>query len=426
MRKHFAMNEDNMKRERALGGLQRALEDWARHGNEQPLTRWLGRELDSQGAPIRLPISDWHDCLKGVLKAQPHEGIWPSHWDEPITRLVQTTLWFTRRDGVPVTELEPAKLKQPTDWTNRDYANHLRGPCVERAIQQWMSKTKSSHSNDRRPAWGGSKRVLDVLRPGWPVEGDFLAIDHRVADSSCRFELFGAGRSWLGPLWKTYAGSTATSAPKTQSWISDPAGSMAEWSYRAGGARITQSALILRGRSLALLSMLVDDRSGPRSNPGLSVSLPRAIAAAAIENSRAFLLTPSSKRGSAQVLPIGLPSLPYPTERGAFLAQSDGLVLNQASAGRRCWLPLLVSWDSKRHRKEVHWRVLSVSENARNVAPDRAFAVRVRWGRDETYVIYRSLGKPAPRAFLGHQTTARFLIGLFKADGFIEPILKVD
>ena len=151
-----------------------------------------------------------------------------------------------------------------------------------------------------------------------------------------------------------------------------------------------------------------------------------AIAAAPIEKSRAFLLTASGKRGSAQVLPIGLPSLPYPTERGAFLAQNDGLVLNQASAGKRCWLPLLVSWDSKRHRKEVHWRILSVSENARNVAPDRAFAVRVSWGRDETYVIYRSLGKPATRAFLGHQTTARFLVGLFRADGTVEPILKVD
>ncbi len=213
------------------------------------------------------------------------------------------------------------------------------------------------------PRVGGSKRVLDVLRPGWPVEDDFLAIDHRDAKSSCRFELFGAGRSWLGPLWKTDANDASTSAPRPQSWISDSAGSLAEWSYRAGEARIIQSGLILGGRSLALLSMLVDNRSPSHSNPGLSVSLPRGITAAPIENSRAFLLTPASKRGSAQVLPIGLPSLPYPTERGAFLAQDDALVLNQASASQRCWLPLLVSWDSKRHRKEVHWRILSVSEN---------------------------------------------------------------
>ena len=415
-----------MKRDRAFDALKRALEEWARHGNEQPLTRWLGRELDCQGAPIRLPISDWHDCLKSVLSAKPRDGTWPSHWDEPITRLVQTTLWFTRRDGLPVTEIDAANSKQPTNWSTRDYANDSRDPGIARIIRRWMSKSKRGDSHEQRPAWEGSKRVLDVLRPGWPVVDDFLAIDHRGANSSCRFELFGAGRSWLGPLWKTDVDGTATRAPRMQSWISDSAGSLAEWSYRAGGARFTQSGLILCGRSLALLSMLIDYRTPPHSNPRLSVSLPLGITAAPMENSRAFVLTPASNRGTAQVLPIGLPSRPYPTERGAFLAQGDGLVLNQASAGKRCWLPLLVSWDSKRHRKAVHWRILSVSENARTVAPDRAFAARVSWGRDETYVIYRSLGKPAPRAFLGHQTTARFLVGLFNASGTVEPILKVD
>jgi hypothetical protein len=420
------MTQDRMKRDRVLDALQSALEDWARKGNEQPLTRWLGRQLDSRGAPIRLPISVWHDCLERVLKAKPHDGMWPSHWDEPIARLVRTTFWFTRTDGVPVTVLDEAKSKQPIDWAKRDYANDSRGPCIARIIQCWMSKTRSVHAQDKLPAWMESDRVLDVLRPDWPDTDDFLAIDHRDVKSSCRFELFGAGRSWLGPVWKTHADDAATSTPRTQSWISDTAGRLAEWSYRVPGARITRSGLMLGGRSLALLSMLVENRSPLDSNPGWCVSLPREIAAAPIENSRAYILTPSSKRGSAQVLPIGLPSLPYPTERGSFLAQNDGLVLNQASTGKRSWLPLLVSWDSKRHRKAVHWRILSVSENARNVPPDRAFAARVSWGRDETYVIYRSLGRPAPRAFLGHQTTARLLVGLFKADGTVEPILKLD
>jgi hypothetical protein len=85
-----------------------------------------------------------------------------------------------------------------------------------------------------------------------------------------------------------------------------------------------------------------------------------------------------------------------------------------------------VSWDSRRHRKDLHWRVLSVSEKSRNVAADRAFAARVSWGQDETFVIYYSLASPAPRAFLGHQTSARFLVGRFTKDGVVEPILKVD
>jgi hypothetical protein len=54
------------------------------------------------------------------------------------------------------------------------------------------------------------------------------------------------------------------------------------------------------------------------------------------------------------------------------------------------------------------------------------FAVRVAWGSAESLVIYRSLARPALRALLGHQTSARFLVGLFSKDGRVEPIIKVD
>ena len=104
----------------------------------------------------------------------------------------------------------------------------------------------------------------------------------------------------------------------------------------------------------------------------------------------------------------------------------DSLVLTQAAAGRRCWLPLLVSWDSVRNRKNTAWRVLTVTERSKAVPPARAFAARVSWGRHESYVIYRSLGPPASRAFLGYRTHARFLIGLFTPDGNVTPIVKID
>jgi hypothetical protein len=139
-----------------------------------------------------------------------------------------------------------------------------------------------------------------------------------------------------------------------------------------------------------------------------------------------LLLSDSKRRASAQVLPIGLPCLPYATDRGRFQVEGRELALTQASAGRRCWLPLLVSWDPARNRKAVDWRILTVSERSRAVPTDRAYAARVSWGRDETYVVYRSLAPPAPRAFLGYQTRARFLFGQFTTDGTVKPILTVD
>jgi hypothetical protein len=150
------------------------------------------------------------------------------------------------------------------------------------------------------------------------------------------------------------------------------------------------------------------------------------VAAAPLEACRAVGLTAPKRRGSVHVLPIGLPCLDYPTDRGQFLVEGRELVLNQASPGRRCWFPLLVSWDPDRHRKTLRWRVLTVSERARATPADRAFAARVSWGRDETYVVYRSLGPPAPRAFLGHQTRARFLVAQFTTSGDVKPILSVE
>jgi hypothetical protein len=189
---------------------------------------------------------------------------------------------------------------------------------------------------------------------------------------------------------------------------------------------VTRSLVLLRKHRLALLTLLVEDRSSLPPFVAMRVSLPRAITTAPIERSRAILLSELKKPGSALVLPIGLPSLPYPTERGEFRANDDGIVLHHASSGPRCWLPLLVSWDGARHRKAVCWRVLTVSERSRIVRPDVAFAARVSWGRHETYVIYRSFTAPAPRAFLGHQTKARFLVGSFLKDGTVKPIIQVD
>jgi hypothetical protein len=422
----MTMNEDSSKRIRALNALERALDDWTRRGNEQPLTRWLKRELDQHGAPIHLAISDWRGCLRSVLRATSIAGTLPSHWTGPITRLIQAMRWFSRKDGRPVIHFDQSRSGHFADATTPGDVIDSNGPGVEQIIERLVGKAGSRDGDDARVDWGGAKCVLDVLRPGWPTESDFLAVDHRDLALSCRVELFGAGRSWLGPSWQIDTDPGASSVPRPQSWISDSSGALAEWSYRAGEARVTPSAWLSSEHSLALLSVLVEDRSTHPSVRAMSVSLCPGIAAAPIDNCRGVALRPPNGRGTAQVLPIGLPSLPYETERGAFDARNDSLVLKQASAGRRTWLPLLVSWDAKRHRKDVHWRVLSVSEKSRNVPPDRAFAVRVSWGKNETYIIYRSLAKPAPRAFIGHQTTARFLLGRFNHDGVVEPILTVD
>ncbi len=128
-------------------------------------------------------------------------------------------------------------------------------------------------------------------------------------------------------------------------------------------------------------------------------------------------------RSTARLIPLSLPALPYPTDRGSFAVEGRDAVLRQPSAGRRRWLPLLFSWD----RPPTGWRTLTVTEKSQICPPDVAFAARVSWGTGrEGLVIYRSLGRPALRAFLGHQTRARFLIGRFTAEGDVEPLLTIE
>jgi hypothetical protein len=312
-----------------------------------------------------------------------------------------------------------------------EWAGWYRGTGIARVLRWWFTPGQKESAPPPLPAWSAPDRVLAVLRADWLAKGDFLAVDHRDARSPCRFELFGGGRTWLGPEWAECSPSLAgpESRPTPSRWNTGPAADLAEWTYRAGGMRLTRSLLLLRGRRLALISLQAE-RAKPLSeaNLELRLSLPPAVSASPLKGSRARVLADPERRGagSAQALPIALPGLPYPTERGAFLAEGRDLILRQSPAGRRSWLPLLVSWDPARHRKAPSWRMLTVSEKSRAVAADRAFAVRVGWGRDETYVIYRSLGPPGRRAFLGHQSTARFLVGEFTTDGELKPIFTVE
>src|SRR5208337_4819410 len=220
----------------------------------------------------------------------------------------------------------------------------------------------------------------------------------RRREPQTRFELMGSGSSWLGPDWRLARTVAASSSPRTGSWDSSSA------------------ADLIGGKAL------------PGSLLKTEFGLPAGVTAEPIPGCRGLLLRTARSRPTAQVLPVALPAAPYETDRGQLCVLDDHshLTLSCMARGGRCWLPLLVSWDPRRHRKRLSWRVLTVAQDSKVCAHDVAFAVRVSWGRDDTLVIYRSLGPPAPRSFLGHQTKARFLLGRFTSEGNVEPLLSVD
>jgi hypothetical protein len=406
----------------------RALAVWRERADDGPLRRWLDRELDLNGIPVQMSLAEWDECLNIVLASRGDRkpGDWPENCREVIAKMVRASLRFTRPDGCLATCLQGRRFGTGSISANGDCPPRGElNPAIARARKRWLAEGASEGLPHASLGWASAKRVLAAINDDGTAMRDLLAVDHHDASNASRFELFGGGRSWLGPSW-TLTGSRDGDRPSPRTWISTVSADFAEWSQSAGETRVTRSILLLRGLRLALLSVLVEQKSRPAEPPGFRIAYPGAVTVGSVEASRALLLSQWPKRGNAQVLPIGLPCAPYATDQGRFAADDGDLVLTHAPAGRRTWLPLLVSWDLARHRKRLHWRVLTVSQQSRIVPADRAVAVRVSWGRHETYVIYRSLEAPAPRVFLGHQTQNRMLVGRFTDKGLVEPIFEAE
>jgi hypothetical protein len=226
----------------------------------------------------------------------------------------------------------------------------------------------------------------------------------------------------LGPRWSTPIEGSRSPKPRPVRWVSNSSADLVEWSFRIGDFRIVRTALLLRGRKLALLADQVEGVSGSLA---MRIALADGISAAPVPGSLALALAKVPGRTLAQVIPVALPSNRSPTDRGEFTTEGRELSLHQSIEGRRTWLPVLVSWESSRHRKGIRWRALTVSEKSSITPTGDAVAYLAAWGRDEMLVVYRSLARPATRAFLGHQTSARFLVGLFTREGEVQPILRV-
>src|SRR5262249_24962678 len=154
------------------------------------------------------------------------------------------------------------------------------GTEAAKHLEEWRSSQKrDANFSPEVPTWEVAHGVLSVLRDELSGNGDFLAVDHRVSGLLCRFELFGSGRCWLCPSWALHARAGTTTRDKPVARISVAGAEIAEWSYRLGPEKVTQTILLLAGRRVALLSALFEARA-PRSQcHSLRLALPPSIRA---------------------------------------------------------------------------------------------------------------------------------------------------
>jgi hypothetical protein len=411
----------------SLALLRNSVTSWIEPGRSSLLSRWLERELDPDGVPRRMPVSEWAEGLRLLAEAvgRRKDG-WPERFDTRAEGWFRVLLRFSRPDATTVFSAGPRD--RAWEALFRLWAERLSDPGFSTVVDWWFPQTtrrRHRHAAPPLPADSRPDRPLAVLRANWTRDGDFLAIDHRTMGASTLLEIFGQGVCWLGPGWTSGTQVAPASRSRPALWLSQSAADCFEWSFRIGQARVTRTAVLLRGRRLALLAEQWD---GPDDPGMIRFDLANGVTASPVRGSRALALASARGRRSARVYPIGLPRLPYATERGSFSVEGRTLVLNQAAAGdgRRTWRGIVVSWDSGRNRRPTHWRTLTVSEDSRVCTPATAFAARLSWGRDDSLLIYRSLASPALRAALGHQTRARFLIGVFSREGDVEPLVAID
>lgn len=397
--------------------LRDALAAWVDSGDDARLETKLDRFLDASGIPDGVPVEAWWPCLEAIERAlEARPGSWPDGIAARVECWLRAALGGSRADGSTVfgPDGSPAGRRA---LANR-LAERLADPAILAALESRSpSRDRSAAGSTCLPpaSLAATRRgVLAVLREGWGPQGDLLAIDHRETGSPCRLELLVGGRRLLGPSWP----AAPTSAPKLVRSSIEPDAQVVEWSFREGPATVVRTAVLIPGRRLALLA---EEREGPSPGTRACLDLASGVEAVVAPLQPAVRLT-ARGRTLARLLPAGLTA-----GVGEVNVEGRSLVVTGAGAvERRSWLPLLISWDPYRDRRTTLWKPLTVAEDSRRCPPGVAFAARVSWGRGDGLLIYRSLARPALRSFLGHQTRARFLIGVFTPTGDVLPVVKIE
>ncbi|MGC8640435.1 MAG: hypothetical protein ACP5XB_11225, partial [Isosphaeraceae bacterium] len=301
----------------SLRDMARAAESWATQGKSTELEHWLDREVDGEGVPIRLTIPEWSECLKALVEARAQRPDWPEKLEERTRCLLRSVLRFSRTDGTPTTRFNGEVAPEARE-NLRALANAFPRTGEARVLGWWLSLSRIAHVPPPLPAWSCQRQPLAVLRASWQKEEDMVVVDHRERGSVTRLEVIGSGQSWLEPEWTSSLSAGPITAPKPRQWVSNSVADLAEWSHRASGASITRTALMLRGRQIAILADEVAGKT-PLSEPLESrLALPPGVTAVPLPDCRGMLLRQAGQRAGALALPLALPCLPYETERGEF------------------------------------------------------------------------------------------------------------
>jgi hypothetical protein len=273
---------------------------------------------------------------------------------------------------------------------------------------------------------------MAVLRPGWGACDARLTVDyssHRLRTELVR----GRTTLWSGD-WQPEVrldGELLEPASRWENlcWVSDDDADYLELEQRlSGGARVQRHVLLAREDRFLFVADAVLCKGRAAIAYRGSVPLTAAVCfTAAAETHEGFLTSHGGRRRHALVLPLTSPEWRGAGPRSDGLALDEGrLVLRQSAAqARALFAATFIDVAPRRSLRPATWRSLTVAEDRRIVARDRAVGYRVQVGAQQ-WLFYRSLGKRGSRTLLGHHLVTEFLAARFRRNGQVEPIMEIE
>lgn len=295
-----------------------------------------------------------------------------------------------------------------------------------------LADTHFRHTGSSRVIFIGSRRKVAPFRGELQLENEeFL------------FRLWASGRLLLDGRWSAEVSFEGASVTGHSHWeqvceFADREAYHREYERRCSGRIRHQRQITLCPRDG--IAVLADTFLGPR--PGrweIEISLVFAEGVDLAPSGETYDLGFGTLSWRGAAIP-----LPFPEWREIRTSDSlrvDGrqLRVRYEMEGRGCYLPLFLAvWPTTHSQlretsstpcSELYppltWRHLTVSECLRKVPPDEAVGYRIQIGNRQ-WVLYRSLTPPANRAVLGKNLISESLLGRFRSDGTIWPLVEVE
>ncbi|GIX01747.1 MAG: hypothetical protein KatS3mg112_0684 [Thermogutta sp.] len=289
----------------------------------------------------------------------------------------------------------------------------------------------------------GKATARDSVRLGSKRNRESLHVDLAVADHEMACTVRLAGESIIAGKWKSSVEvdggiPTATAPWKEACQFADREAHHREYERKlAPGIRQQRQITVCPVDGFVLFAETFLSPKQRNWVYSLRFSASEAIQLHAARETHEIFLNASGVKGL--ILPLAFPEWKQGFNQGGITIIDNEIRMVYRVTARRFYFPVFMALWRVDHKSadgdnrenaldsfpDLTWRHLTVSECLRKVSSDEAVGYRIQIG-DRQWVLYRSLTPPANRAVLGKNLISESLLGRFKLNGTISPLVEVE